>query len=357
LSTPLGQPLVHLAGVSKTFGSVTAVHPLDLEIGSGDFLAILGPSGCGKTTLLNLIAGFLSPDTGTIVIANRDVTHIGPEQRPSNIVVQGYGLFPHMTVFQNIAYGLRIRKLPATQIAERVKEIVELLRLEGFEQRSVTHLSGGQAQRVALARALIMRPQVLLLDEPLAALDLQLRRAMQEELRRIHQAIGGTFVFVTHDQEEAMRLANRIAVMKDGRLIQEGTAQEIYAHPRTRFVSTFIGDANVFRGNRRAGIAELESGLSFACPGADGRIVCVVRPDRIALAPLSTHHLSCSTLKLEGEIADFIFLGPYATYKVRTARQVVTVQRPNNAPGRELAIGEPVALSWSPEHQVILVDE
>jgi len=262
-----------------------------------------------------------------------------------------------MTVFQNIAYGLRIRKLPAVEIAERVREVVELIRLEGFEQRSVTHLSGGQAQRVALARALILRPQVLLLDEPLAALDLQLRRAMQDELRRIHQAIGGTFVFVTHDQEEAMRLANRIAVMKDGCLIQEGTAQEIYAHPKTRFVSTFIGDANVFKGRRISGTVELESGLRFVSPGADGPIVCVVRPDCIDLAPLSTDHPRCSSLALDGEIADFIFLGAYATYKVSTAGQTVTVQWPNNAPGRVLSIGDRVTLSWSPEHQVLLTDE
>ena len=227
------------------FGDIVAVHPLDLAIYHGDFLAILGPSGCGKTTLLNMIAGFLFPNSGSIEIDGRDVTHIGPDQRPTNMVFQGYALFPHMTLRQNVAYGLKISKTPPSEIEARVDEMIELVHLEGLEQRAVTELSGGQQQRVALARALIMRPDVLLLDEPLAALDLKLRKTMQQELRRIHRSIGGTFVFVTHDQDEAMGLANRIAVMDGGRLIQEGNAEEIYAAPKTRFVSTFIGEANV----------------------------------------------------------------------------------------------------------------
>lgn len=357
LSTPVGRPLVRLTGVSKTFGPVVAVYPLDVEINGGDFLAILGPSGCGKTTLLNLMAGFLFPDTGTIRIADKDVTRLAPEQRPTNIVVQGYGLFPHMTVYQNIAYGLRIRKTPSGEIANRVKEVVELVRLEGFEQRSVTHLSGGQAQRVALARALIMRPQVLLLDEPLAALDLQLRRTMQEELRRIHQSIGGTFVFVTHDQEEAMRLANRIAVMRNGRIIQEGTAEEIYEHPRTRFVSTFIGDANVFNGKRKSGTVTLDVGLCFDSAGDDGAVVCVVRPDAIGIAPRSANLPGSPSLKLEGQLADIIFLGAYATYKVKTASQIVSVQAADHAVRRALSVGDSVVLTWLPQQHVVVADE
>src|SRR5262245_10822844 len=245
--------LLRLRNVSKTFGKTFAVRPVDLEIHRGDFFAILGPSGCGKTTLLRMIGGFAEPTSGRIEIAGKDVTGLGPERRPTNMVFQGYGLFPHMTVKQNVAYGLRIAKLPKAEIAERTSDALELVHLEELESRMVQELSGGQQQRVALARALIMRPPVLLLDEPLAALDLKLRQAMQEELRRIHSDIGGTFVFVTHDQGEALSLANRIAVMESGLLVQVGTPEEIYSRPRTRFVSTFVGEANIFAGQRRAG--------------------------------------------------------------------------------------------------------
>ena len=250
---PQSEPLVRLRNVSKTYGDVVAVRPLHLEIDRGDFVAILGPSGCGKTTLLRIIGGFVMPTTGSVEIGGIDVTRLGPEKRPTNMVFQGYGLFPHMSVRQNIAYGLRIAARPRPEIDQAVGEMLSLVRLGELADRSIHELSGGQQQRVALARALIMRPQVLLLDEPLAALDLKLRHAMQEELRRIHQEIGGTFVFVTHDQGEALALANRIAVMEAGELVQQGDAEEIYARPRTRFVSTFIGEANIFEGQRRDG--------------------------------------------------------------------------------------------------------
>ena len=218
-------PLVRLLGVSKRYGSVPAVKELDLEIQRGDFLAILGPSGCGKTTLLRMIGGFVAPTSGRIEIEGQDVTAISPERRPTNTVFQGYGLFPHMTVRQNIAYGLKTAKRPKDEIERRVDEAIALVRLQDFVDRAIDQLSGGQQQRVALARALIMRPRVLLLDEPLAALDLKLRQAMQDELRRIHSEIGGTFVFVTHDQGEALGLANRIAVMDQGAIVQQGTPE------------------------------------------------------------------------------------------------------------------------------------
>src|SRR5262245_11760622 len=240
-----GAPLLRLRNISKEFGAVAAVKPLDLEIHRGDFYALLGPSGCGKTTLLRMIGGFTEPTSGTVEIDGVDVTRLGPERRPTNMVFQGYGLFPHMTVRQNIAYGLRIAKLAPEDIRARVDDIIALVRLEPLAERRPEALSGGQAQRVALARALVMRPRVLLLDEPLAALDLQLRKAMQEELRRIHRSIGGTFVFVTHDQGEAMALANRIAVMNAGRIEQLGAPEEIYFAPASRFVAGFIGEANL----------------------------------------------------------------------------------------------------------------
>ncbi len=243
-------PLLRLRGLSKVFGATAAVEPLDLDIYPKDFVAMLGPSGCGKTTLLRMIGGFVAPTTGTIEIAGADVTGLGPEKRPTNMVFQGYGLFPHMNVAQNIGYGLRLQKMPRDEIDRRVNDAIALVQLADLAQRGTEQLSGGQQQRVALARALVMRPKVLLLDEPLAALDLKLRQAMQEELRRIHHEIGGTFVFVTHDQSEALALANRIAVMREGRLEQVGTAQEIYDKPKTRFVSTFIGEANLLPGRR-----------------------------------------------------------------------------------------------------------
>src|SRR5215203_138865 len=234
-----GGALLQLEGASKAYGDFVAVHPLDLEIYSGDFFAILGPSGCGKTTLLRIIGGFIAATGGRIYIQGRDVTGLGPERRPTNMVFQGYGLFPHMTVRQNIAYGLRIAKVEKREADKRIAEIIGLVRLDELGDRSVAQLSGGQQQRVALARALVMKPPVLLLDEPLAALDLKLRQAMQEELRRIHDEIGGTFVFVTHDQGEAMSLANRVAVMSEGRLLQVGSPEAIYGEPRSAFVATF----------------------------------------------------------------------------------------------------------------------
>ena len=234
-------PLVHLRGVGKGFGGVVAVHPLDLTIHHGDFLAILGPSGCGKTTLLNVIAGFLYPDSGTISIAGQDVTRVPPERRPTNMVFQSYGLFPHMTVAQNIAFGLRVAKVGDTECKSRVAEAVQLVRLDGYEHRKVTELSGGQQQRVALARAIVRKPRLFLLDEPLSNLDAKLRLETRLELHALQRALGATTVYVTHDQEEAMTLADRIAVFMDGRIVQVGSPREVYAKPQTVDVAAFIG--------------------------------------------------------------------------------------------------------------------
>src|SRR5215510_10608573 len=233
------RPLVQLRNLAKSYGGVAAVKPLDLDVAYGDFCAILGPSGCGKSTLLRMIAGFVEPTSGQIEIDGIDVTTLGPEQRPTNMVFQGYGLFPHLSVAENVGFGLALKKLPRADIATRVAEALQLVRLEGFGERMIDRLSGGQQQRVALARALIMRPKVLLLDEPLAALDLKLRHQMQEELRRIHREIGGTFIFVTHDQGEAFALANLVAVMNQGWVEQIGSPPDIYLHPKTLFVADF----------------------------------------------------------------------------------------------------------------------
>jgi spermidine/putrescine transport system ATP-binding protein len=343
-ATAAATPLVRLRGVSKSYGSVPAVRALDLDIHRGDFLAILGPSGCGKTTLLRIIGGFVAPTTGTVEIDGQDVTRWGPEKRPTNTVFQGYGLFPHMSVRQNIAYGLRTARRPADEIRQRVEQAITLVRLEEFVDRSIDQLSGGQQQRVALARALIMHPRVLLLDEPLAALDLKLRQAMQEELRRIHRQVGGTFVFVTHDQSEALGLANRIAVMDKGEMIQEGGPEEIYAAPKTRFVSTFIGEANVFAGRREEDWVALEAGLRIPSSGPDGPITVVVRPEVMRISPTA---LSADVV-LEGILVDSIYLGVFVKYVVALrSGQRVTVHNPDAALRRSLSLNAPVTIGWA----------
>jgi spermidine/putrescine transport system ATP-binding protein len=344
-------PLVRLRGISKRYGAVTAVEQLDLDIHRGDFLAILGPSGCGKTTLLRIIGGFVSPTTGTVEIEGRDVTHWGPEKRPTNTVFQGYGLFPHMTVRQNIAYGLRTAQRPPAEIKQRVDQAVALVRLEEFVTRSIDQLSGGQQQRVALARALVMQPRVLLLDEPLAALDLKLRQAMQEELRRIHRQIRGTFVFVTHDQGEALGLANRIAVMDRGEIVQEGGPEEIYAAPKTRFVSLFIGEANVLAGKREEGSVTLDVGPQFPSPGEDGPVTIVVRPEAIRISPTGL----TADVELEGILVDVIYLGVFVKYFVALPNgQRLTVHNPDADLRRSLALNAPVKIGWAlADHRVI----
>jgi ABC-type Fe3+/spermidine/putrescine transport system ATPase subunit len=346
--------LVRLRNISKNFGAVEAVKPLDLDIHRGDFFAILGPSGCGKTTLLRMIGGFIAPTSGSVEIGGAEVTKLGPEMRPTNMVFQGLGLFPHMTVRQNIGYGLRIARQPRADIAERVREALVLVRLEELGERQIKELSGGQQQRVALARALVMRPQVLLLDEPLAALDLKLRQAMQEELRRIHHSIGGTFVFVTHDQGEALGLANVVAVMEAGVLAQLGSPEEIYSEPKTQFVSTFIGEANVFSGARIGGEVRLDLGARFASPGGDGPVRVVVRPEAVVLA---RDHLDAEVV-LPGELRDMVFLGPYVRYKIELADGAeVIVNNADLGLRQGLELGARLHVGWTLDtHRVIDAD-
>ncbi|CAN7565346.1 ABC transporter ATP-binding protein [Mesorhizobium caraganae] len=350
-SPAAGSPaLLRLRGISKNYGAVAAVEPLDLDIYPRDFVAILGPSGCGKTTLLRIIGGFVSPTTGTVEIDGRDVTRIGPEQRPTNTVFQGYGLFPHMTVRQNVGYGLRLQKKPKGEIDDRVSEALRHSRLTDFADRSVTALSGGQQQRVALARALILRPKVLLLDEPLAALDLKLRHAMQDELRRLHQEFGGTFVFVTHDQGEALSLANRIAVMNAGRIDQEGNAESIYAAPATRFVATFIGEANLLPGERKSGVVTLAAGPTFADAGPDGSVTVVVRPKAVRLLGPD------ETLEVEitGTVSDVLYLGDHIKCSVGMPDGQNVIVHLDAAVMPRPAAGERVRLGWPLQQQRVV---
>ncbi|MEU4094205.1 ABC transporter ATP-binding protein [Streptomyces sp. NPDC026673] len=244
--TDSGTPAIRLRGLRKSFGQVHAVAGVDLEIGDGEFFSMLGPSGSGKTTVLRMIAGFEAPTTGTVELAGRDVTRLAPFERDVNTVFQDYALFPHMTVEQNVAYGLKIRKVPKAERIERARAALDSVRLEGLGRRRPSQLSGGQRQRVALARALVNRPRVLLLDEPLGALDLKLREQMQVELKAIQREVGITFVFVTHDQQEALTLSDRIAVFNGGRIEQVGTPAQVYERPATPFVAGFVGTSNLF---------------------------------------------------------------------------------------------------------------
>lgn len=340
--------LVRLAGLSKRFGSFVAVKPLDLTIERGEFFAILGPSGCGKTTLLRMIGGFIAPSGGTIAIDGVEVTRSPPERRPTNMVFQSYGLFPHMTVRQNIGYGLRLAGNSPAETQRRVDEIVSLVHLESFADRPVTALSGGQQQRVALARALVLEPKVLLLDEPLAALDLKLRKAMQAELRRIHQTIGGTFVLVSHDQAEVMSLADRVAVMDSGSVVQIGSPREIYEAPATRFVSGFIGDANFLRGRRSGGVVALPCGTTFPDAGLDQDVVVMIRPEKISLNPVS------GDLALDGRIADIVFFGQYIQVKLQLPDGTeLIVHAPEVARADDLRHGDACRVAWrSADHKV-----
>ena len=276
-------PLLRLAGICKSFGASTAVHPVDLDVEAGSFTAILGPSGCGKSTLLRMIGGFTLPSGGTMTIAGADVTRLPPQKRPTNMVFQSHGLFPHMTVAENVGFGLSIAGRPRKEIGRRVADAIALVHLDGLGDRPVDRLSGGQQQRVALARALVMRPAILLLDEPLSALDLKLRQAMQEEFRRIHRETGGTFIYVTHDQGEAFSLADRLIVMNAGRIEQIGRPHEVYRRPKSLFVARFVGDANVLEGRREAGRVTLDDGPAFESEGRDGRVTLVLRPEDIRL--------------------------------------------------------------------------
>jgi spermidine/putrescine transport system ATP-binding protein len=346
-----GAPLVRLSNISMVYGGVTAVAPLDLDVAAGAFLSILGPSGCGKSTLLKVIAGFAEPSTGRIEIDGVDVTRIGPEKRPTNMVFQGYGLFPHMTTRQNIAFGLGIARVPAAEARRRVADVLALVQLESLADRAVDQLSGGQQQRVALARAIVMRPKVLLLDEPLAALDLKLRQTMQEELRRIHRQVGGTFVFVTHDQEEALNLSSEIVVMQAGRVEQRGTPEEIYRRPASLFVAGFVGESNRIAGRMRDGRIETALG-NFRAEAAEGaEVVAMLRPEAITLGPPR----QADDVSVVARVEDVVFLGERVKVVCRaqdgTAIQLrLPAERHSPLP----QAGEAVTLVWRAADMIVM---
>ena len=338
---------VEIEGVTKRFGDVVAVDNVDLAIDDGEFFALLGPSGCGKTTTLRMIAGLDLPTEGSLRIFGTEVGMAPPDRRPVNTVFQAYALFPHMTVRQNVEFGLRMRRVKDPQRSERVAEAIAMVRLAGMEDRRPDQLSGGQQQRVALARALVNQPKVLLLDEPLGALDLKLRQEMQQELKDLQRTVGITFVFVTHDQEEALAMSERIGVMSEGRLLQVGTPREIYERPSSRFVADFIGRTNLIEATvESTGTVRLANGVVIEAetPAPPGSQVAVsLRPERIRVQPRGAAGADGGSL--DGEVGDVTYLGHAVVYSVAAGPTSIEV-RSEGEIGEPFAAGDEVTVSW-----------
>ena len=359
-------PLLRIDGVVKTFGAVRAVDQLSLDIGAGEFFALLGPSGCGKTTLLRMLAGFETPDQGRILLDGKDIAPVLPHQRPVNMMFQNYALFPHLSVRDNIAFGLKRARMKPVEIDARVAEMVALVRLEGLEKRKPDQLSGGQRQRVALARSLARRPRVLLLDEPLAALDKKLREGTQAELMELQRRLGMTFIVVTHDQEEAMTMADRIGVMKGGRLEQVAPARQLYEAPSSRWVAEFVGDINIFEGESRldhAGrlaIATRDAGTILATascnPSAEAQVCVAVRPEKIRLSRSGVDQADAVN-RLEGIVTDANYLGGVTVYKVKLDSGVVlraSIANTARLDANSYHASQRVVASFSPDDCVVL---
>ncbi len=363
------QVAVRLVDVVKMFGEMAAVDHIDLEVRDGEFFSLLGPSGCGKTTTLRMIGGFEEPTSGLIELQGQDVTWLPPYKRNVNTVFQNYALFPHLTIYENVAFGLRRKGVKDAEVKGRVTEMLSLVELPGYEERKPGQLSGGQAQRVALARALINRPAVLLLDEPLGALDLKLRKQMQIELKRIQQEVGITFIYVTHDQEEAMTMSDRIAVMNKGHYEQLGDPETLYERPSTRFVAGFLGISNlvgglVGRGDGEWGTVALENGVTVRAPRAltDGkeRILLGVRPEKIRL--LEPHEVVPDQFnRMTGTVRSASYMGVSTQYQVEVPgdrRLTVFEQNVERATKAELwEPGEAVVVAWQPQHSFVVADE
>ena len=348
--------IVEIEGVNKIYGKNHVVKDLTLAVEEGEFLTLLGSSGCGKTTTLRMIAGFEEPTSGSIKVEGKPIEEKEPFERNVNTVFQSYALFPHMTIFDNIAYGLKMKKVPKNEIRERVQEMMELVQLGGFEKRYPSQLSGGQKQRVAIARALINRPRVLLLDEPLGALDLKLRKQMQLELKRLQKKLNITFIYVTHDQEEALTMSDRIAVMHDGIIDQLDTPKEIYEHPKTKFVATFIGETNTFdgcisdmQGNHIT--VSLENGIVQGI-GTDFKsqeyLTVSVRPEKMKYADSPVDGFT-----LTATVKDYVYVGSVIKcIALLPNGNEVKIER---LAGEELPkIGSPIFIYWNPEDAVLI---
>ncbi len=364
---PTAKPLVEFRRVTKLYGDVRAVNDLSLSIYDNEFFALLGPSGCGKTTLMRMLAGFEEPSAGDILLDGVDITGIPPHRRPTNMMFQSYALFPHMSVWDNIAFGLKQERMPKADLTARVEEVIALVRLEGFERRRPDQLSGGQRQRVALARSLAKRPRVLLLDEPLGALDKKLREATQFELMDLQAELGLTFLMVTHDQEEAMTMADRIAVMNHGRIVQIAPPEVIYETPATRYVAEFVGDVNIVDASVRTvagdlvvldapvfGLIELDEDEVTVSPGAP--VSVALRPEKIRIGHDEPHQ---PLNKVRGEIWDIAYLGDFTMMQVKVGGDdgplvKVAVANRTRRVDRPLAWDDDVWLSWDVEAGVLL---
>jgi spermidine/putrescine transport system ATP-binding protein len=354
---------VELRKVFKVYNGETAVRGIDLDIHQGEFFSILGPSGCGKTTTLRIIAGFEEPTGGEVLIRGKSMVNVPPHRRPVNTVFQSYALFSHLTVWENVAFGLRLQKCPKSEVQQRVGQALQLVKMENYARRYPAQLSGGQQQRVALARALVNRPTVMLLDEPLGALDLKLRKEMQVELANLHRNLGITFVMVTHDQEEALSLSDRIAVMNNGRIEQIGTPNEIYDHPCSAFVADFIGDTNLFRGRVESSYGSTlqivtANGLQLWVKPHDSwkeasssEVVVSVRPEKIHLGKGEvSEQLNC----YEGRLKDYMYLGTHIHYLVDLpSGDTVTVFQANRS-FEPPELDTPIQLYWSAQDGIAL---
>ncbi len=369
-----GTPLLRIDAVVKTFGRFRAVDALSLDIHAGEFFALLGPSGCGKTTLLRMLAGFEAPDAGRILLDGKDIAQIPPHQRPVNMMFQNYALFPHLNVRDNIAFGLKRAGMPNSDINARVSEMVALVKLDGLEKRKPDQLSGGQRQRVALARSLARRPRLLLLDEPLAALDKKLRESTQAELMELQRRLGLTFIIVTHDQQEAMTMAGRIGVMDAGRLEQVATPRELYEAPRSRWIAEFVGDINLLEGKfetsdgsyptmaRRVAIATSEAGTIYVAeprePLTKADLCIAIRPEKVKLsrrAPASDDARAIN--RLDGVVTDVSYLGGMTSYKVKLDTGAVLRSSMANTARLDLdaySASQRVVAWFSPEDCVVL---
>ena len=360
----ISPPAIALEGLAKTFDNgVRAVDDVSLEIAEGEFFSLLGPSGCGKTTTLRMLAGFEAPSAGRIRVHGRDLTEVPAHKRNMSMVFQNYALFPHRTVDENVAFGLRMRRTPADEIARRVADALRMVALEGLGARRPGQLSGGQQQRVALARALVLEPEVLLCDEPLGALDKKLRQAMQFELKELQRKIGVTLVYVTHDQEEALAMSDRIAVMAAGRLAQVGPPAEIYDRPATRFVAEFIGEANLFEGRAEAALGGFRltapDGLAVlvaGAPPAGGRATIALRPEKLALGA-APGALDGFDNRLPGRIESVNFLGGTSLARIEIAGGRHLLAAASNDGGRTLpGPGATVEVGWRSGDAVLLKD-
>lgn len=368
MTPPTHDPILSLRSISKNFGEGPVLNDLALDVFRGEFLTLLGPSGCGKTTALRIIAGLEQPSSGTVWVDGKEITDLPPEKRPVNTVFQNYALFPHMNVFQNIAYGLKIQKVSKQEQHRRVMEALELVRLSGYEKRMPPQLSGGQRQRVAIARAIVLKPQILLLDEPLGALDLKLRQEMQKELKQLQRQLGITFIYITHDQEEALNMSTRIAILNKGKIEQIGTPEEIYDSPNTLFVADFIGQSNKIRAAvaevrpENDGCALLLKADGLLLPGyIKGRKISVSNDQHVVLCvrPQHVHYGNepqCG-MELKGSIQSTEYVGGMQHVQISVGKSLLLNSITQSTENRHYTLGSEVYVGWEGRQAPVVPDE